>query len=387
MNTTNKNAQQQQQQQDQYLKLAFINAKKYKHLLKHAISVLSTKSQINGGPIISGTGNFVVLSIDNEALEYIEKLILDLFNSILLASSDYYDTSPESDLSRIMSNTEATSQQQITQANASVLNSSLVHSNLILSPILDLEEAKCRIIQVLPRAYADGAILNAQKCVDKYNTLKPKKRFNIFSPNNQLLKSTANSALTSNLMYTSTSSGIGSSLSSTDLDLAQMFTFPTQLIYRIHDILAKEIFQSKVYQKCLNVTIFLVNILETITKDILDITSNYVRILQKYTITKKDVNTTILANHMFTEIFFSATVGGIPNQNKALTVYDEDFEFEDDEDDMISNKMIEFEDELVSSKKKFFNFDYPSASSGLDNLIFGKFDLFIMKNILSLTFI
>lgn len=188
-------------------------------------------------------------------------------------------------------------------------------------------------------------------------------------------------------MYTSTSSGIGSSLSSTDLDLAQMFTFPTQLIYRIHDILAKEIFQSKVYQKCLNVTIFLVNILEKITKDILDITSNYVRILQKYTITKKDVNTTILANHMFTEIFFSATVGGIPNQNKALTVYDEDFEFEDDEDDMISNKMIEFEDELVSSKKKFFNFDYPSASSGLDNLIFGKFDLFIMKNLLSLTFI
>jgi len=99
------------------------------------------------------------------------------------------------------------------------------------------------------------------------------------SKRNKLLKAINDiqNNFTSHVSSSSSSSASSSVyVSSTNPELAQHFTFPVD---RIHAILSKEIFFQKLD---LFITIYLVNILEYICKDILRLTLYYVRMLGKY---------------------------------------------------------------------------------------------------------
>ena len=85
--------------QDEIQRNSFINKSEYKHLLVKSIAELSRLSQLKQSQATSSSmmpslesmkhDNFFILSMDTEALEYVEKLILDLFNVILIVD-DYF---------------------------------------------------------------------------------------------------------------------------------------------------------------------------------------------------------------------------------------------------------------------------------------------------------
>jgi hypothetical protein len=65
--------------------------KRYKNLLVPAIYELSTKVQNKFIRNSSGLGqaNFVILNLENEALDHIEQLVLRVFGYILMDSNSY----------------------------------------------------------------------------------------------------------------------------------------------------------------------------------------------------------------------------------------------------------------------------------------------------------
>ena len=149
---------------------SLINSEQFKHLLTPAIYDLSHKiqntslieepqQQQNGG----GYKRF--LKIENEALEYIGSLILNIFNSILVANFNNIPT-PESTCSIAMScsstatslgsespaNTNNTTLTNGSNNNASDSNNNNVNS-IKVEPILDLTEAEMRVRRSLPDEY------------------------------------------------------------------------------------------------------------------------------------------------------------------------------------------------------------------------------------------
>ena len=315
----------QAEQQDDAQKFSFINKSVYKHLLIPAISLLSTKTQTNNGQSVSGNGNFVVLNIDNEALIYIEKLILDLFNAILLATPNLIDTSPEAAVSEALSSSNC-------NAIASPY-SNLSSIKLSSNPIVNTFDAEYRIRQILPGNYAQLACAKAKESVEAYcaskQESKSKKIFQKFAP----IKGNASSNLFYPAFSGSSNNASNEMISSSNLDLAHMFTFP---IDRIHEILSKDLYECKLN---ICVTIYIVSVLEFIATDMLNYSSKYVRCLNKYTITKRDVNTTLQANEMLNEIFNAKSVNGLPDLRDN---FGEDFDPNDDDD-------FEFVDDKTTS--------------------------------------
>ena len=89
-------------QDEEIQRNSFINKSEHKHLLAKSIAELSRLVQAKQSQTAMSAetllhhGNFVILSMDSEALDYVEKLILDLFNVILIVD-DYASRKKTSD--------------------------------------------------------------------------------------------------------------------------------------------------------------------------------------------------------------------------------------------------------------------------------------------------
>jgi hypothetical protein len=278
-----------------------INSERYKYLLTPAIWELSNKIQNSTceQQKAGGVGNIVILNTENEALEHIEFLILNLFNTILLASSANLKVSiasPETACSLAMSVLSSQQQhneleQEKQQQNLDVslpssssfvtstatTNTQITSNKFRIDPISDLKEADYRVRQVIPIKLCNTACAKAMQMVEKCQQLMNN------SMRGKLLKAIR----------------IDMDMQSNNKELQQQFTFP---IERIHFILSKEIFACKLD---IFVTIYLVYILEFLTKDILRLATAYVRQLEKYFINKSDVRTAIHVDHALTKIFYS----------------------------------------------------------------------------------
>ncbi len=185
------------------------------------------------------------------------------------------------------------------------------------------------------------------------------------SKRNKLLKAINDiqNNFTSHVSASSSSSASSSVyVSSTNPELAQHFTFPVD---RIHAILSKEIFLQKLD---LFITIYLVNILEYICKDILRLTLYYVRMLGKYNINKSDVTTAIQADPILPQVFFpdSLLPADKPHPPSDETHFaPANFEFnnldDDVEDELLLGNNSEF---LASSREKARHPNDFDASAG-----------------------
>ena len=132
--------------------IVVISSFKYKDLLIPSICELSTKVQKKYIRNSNGMGNSVILNIENEALDHIEQVILDIFNSILTIGE------VESSFSSIYSNESSLNRQKTT--------------NLLTNPIKTVADAEMRVRIVLPRNYTDEVCIKAHRNIDKYNSIR-----------------------------------------------------------------------------------------------------------------------------------------------------------------------------------------------------------------------
>jgi hypothetical protein len=98
-----------------------------------SINNLSNRIQQNKVEIDdSGKGNYVILKLENEALDHIKQTILNIFNSILTASGDEDQTTPEQTLamSYAMNSTGGSA--------GSVFDTSIVYASIVFTSILPL---------------------------------------------------------------------------------------------------------------------------------------------------------------------------------------------------------------------------------------------------------
>ncbi|RNA00409.1 son of sevenless -like protein [Brachionus plicatilis] len=292
-------------------KTRVLNNGSNKHLLTQSINFLSTDVQKEG---FSGENNSfnskkstecVYLKLENEALEHIEYLVLEVLDSIILASSSLNDHSPEQTCALIMSN--SSSQQ--------------VH----FYPITNLDEAELRVKQVLPRSYSEDACARAFKKVERCkNVLGSSKK-------NRFLSKVMNTS-SANSLSILTSPQITSNSSDSNNNPTYIFSFPLE---KMHNLLV-ETYQSPKLD--IQVTIFLVAILEHITKDILRLSSIYSRHLNQYIINKRDVNISIEGDSKLKKLFFSTSTPQssdlIFDDSESSDINDE---FDDDDDDDFSH--------------------------------------------------
>jgi hypothetical protein len=131
--------------------------------------------------------------------------------------------------------------------------------------VLDFGEIESRIQRILPKPLHDNASIKANHVLKTYQQLT--KRTNL----------TLNRVL--------------------NLNKTQQL-----LVYRIKDFLDLFKLQYKYIKITLNTVVYLVAILEFITKDILRLSCGYVRNLNKFSITKHDVCIAIYADPMLTEL-------------------------------------------------------------------------------------
>jgi hypothetical protein len=307
-----------------------INTSENKHLLIKAISDLSTRIQQNRVQLDESVdkGNYIILKLENDALDHIETIILDVFNSILIAAPDLIDQNgPETDLTNSF----------ITNNNTNKNNSNCaVNSNnyLNLTPIATIAEAELKTRQVLPRNYADEACPKAYSVVEKSRA--------ILKSTNKLIPFLKNSYNTDELLT------------------SQIFAFP---IDRINQLLAK-IYNLNKFD--IYITIFLVAILEYITKDILHLCTCYVRHLNKYSIMKMDISTAIHADIKLARLCFITKNGGI-NINRSesdLMYYSQELNDDDDyDDDRLLNFSTSSSTNNLNSSDSVSNIILPLSSS------------------------
>jgi hypothetical protein len=299
---------QSQQNKKKNTKFEIINSKCYKNLLTPAINELSIKIQHSNGQS-AVNGNFIILNIENEALELIEQIILNLFNSILLVSCDDLNQSPESDAMRSLGKNSTNNKNE---------NEIEVNSLLENKPIRTIAELEARIKQILPRSYSDDLCPKAQSVVDKCAPLLNLTKYE------KILKTLQSSGSSNN-------------------ELNQILAFPLE---RIHSILCKEIFMCKIDT---NITIYLLSILELITKDILYLSSSYVRFLNKHTITKNDICLAINAYHLLAKLVNYSMTSGVPSVNSKEQNYEDD----ESESDLTSElDFFETKNKFNSSKSE-----------------------------------
>ena len=195
------------QQQDEIQRKSFVNKSEHKHMLVQAISLLLAKLQTRAGhqSNASGTGNFQILTIDSAALLYIEKLVLDFFNALLLAKPYFVQKSPEKEFAEAMTNTSA------------------APLKLSHDPILDIIEADLRVKQLVPNSLAITLCERAKALVATFEDKAQK--------SGSMSKKILQKLTQHNFFYPSFSSSTSAShLNQFDL------TFPLE---RIHDILSK----------------------------------------------------------------------------------------------------------------------------------------------------
>lgn len=142
---------------------SLVNNKQFKHMLTPGINELSHKIQLQQQQTSSTLNTKRYLSIENEALEHISSLVLNVFNSILLANYDM--PTPESTCSFAMSTRSISESEQPQMTKSNVLpersNSSDNNNNSVclpvnsvkVDPILDLNEAEMRVRRAIPLAY------------------------------------------------------------------------------------------------------------------------------------------------------------------------------------------------------------------------------------------
>lgn len=240
-----------------------INSEQFRHLLTPAIVELSQKIQTNTNAEPQHADIRQYLKIENEALEHIGFLVLTVFDNIL--EVNYNVPTPE-----IASSILSTSNKDTTSVGST-----------LSSTILDLAEAENRCRLTMPHVYIDDACKKAYQVVEKCRGfMNTPKRTKLLKAISDLYPSSSFSSLSSSAAATFTSHLTSSTtsavyVSSTNSDLEQQFTLP---IDDIHAILSKKIF---FYKFDLFVTIFLVNILETVCTDILKLAIHYVRHLGK----------------------------------------------------------------------------------------------------------
>jgi hypothetical protein len=318
-----------------------INGLKYRHLLTLAIYDLSIQIQQTGH---AATSNDIGMKLDNDAANYIESLILDVFISFLGTTTNFGGQPSglitlETAYSEAMSSNHhinhlpistTTSSFNSVESTGSIASSTLSASpsqysyrsfistnETCLAPILDLNEAKLRVHQVLPHNYADTACSKAFNIVEKC-----RKFMNTTKRVNKMLK-----------IFTD----VQNSSSQANNELTQMFKFPLD---KMHNILGKDIFKTKFD---IFITIYLVSILEFITKDILRLATGYVRCLNKRAISQVDVKTAIQADHALTKIFYSN------NMSNTDDIFDMRDDYDDDED-ILSNEIFETSSSLSNNK-------------------------------------
>ena len=120
-----------------------------KHLFIQAINHLSTRIQQPRVQLENETANdkYIILKLENEALDYIEQATFSIFNSILCASGDD-QTTPEATLT--MSYTlSSPNSSGTTSPNTST--GALAQTSQPLAPVSNLNEAEFKVRQILPR--------------------------------------------------------------------------------------------------------------------------------------------------------------------------------------------------------------------------------------------
>jgi hypothetical protein len=253
-----------------------IDPAEHKHLLIQSINNLSNRIQQTKVEIEDAGkgGNYVILKLENEALDHIEQTILGIFNAILTASGD---------------DDQATPEQTLTMSYA------VSASSCADTPVTNLSEAEFKTRQVLPRNYAEGACPKALFLVDKCRAiLNSTKR--IFMLKNKTIVAD---------------------------ELDHLFTFPVE---RINQLLTR----AYGLKFDLYVTIYLVAILEYIAKDMLHLATRYASYLNKYSISKEDVCTAIHADYVLNKLLVMCANGSV---NKAYSDMFDDCENDDDDDD------------------------------------------------------
>lgn len=277
-----------------------IDPNENKHLLVQSINTLATR--IQQSEVLSdqatllevdGGANFVILKLENEALDYLEQVVFNVLNSILNASLDEYQSSPDSNF------IASYSQQSTRSVLAPAINNTTSNPSTAQF-INDLREAEFKTRQVLPRSYADEVCSKANTSVEKSRDIQGSTRILNWLKN----KSTYN-----------------------DLDL----TFPVEKINQLLNKIYSVKFDSQV-------AIFLTSVLETIVKDILHLSTCYVRHLNKYSIGKEDIHTAVnTADYKLARLL--NLTGSIMNRslNDLLDLDEEDglFEIEEDDDDTL----------------------------------------------------
>ena len=275
----------------------------YEYMLVTAISQMSTDIQQRD---LNNCNK--ILGIDNKALMHIDALVMSLFNSILFAKSKYSSdmNSPEAVCSKAMSASN--------YDHLNVYSSDKPISAPKVEPILSLSEAEFRVRQVMPFNYGEDACSHSMQLIDKCRVfLNTSKLSKLLKSINEIpVKPSHQAANNTQIAFPSTNP-----------ELAQHFCFP---IDHIHAILSKEIFASKLD---LFVTVFLVHVLEFVTKDVLRLTIAYVKHLNKHTINTVDVQTSIQGDPMLTKIFYSCK--NVDEDFTTMTSDAAEFEFEDEE--------------------------------------------------------
>lgn len=223
--------------------ISFKNDQLQEFLNKHLITpfIIELSNQIQ-----KNSKGGIILNIENDALEHIEYLILSILNQIIHPNSTH-------------SNSSST-------ASPTNINKSFNNFN----STIDLREIECRIRRILPKNLGDAACQKVQNVLAHYDSLSSSSRlFNLVT------KMTKKTQL---------------------LNTNGILVYPVDLF---NSILTRDICKTE------HVNIYIVSVLEFITKDILRFCSAYARNLGKFIINKKDVRTAIYADHMLTELFLN----------------------------------------------------------------------------------
>lgn len=231
------------------------------HMLSQPINSLSMKIQKELATTSASTtkGNFVILKLEPESIDYLERINLNVMEAVLVEASSRRPLlsrgggggneaamkSPESECSLAMT---------------SIINPDIGKTSLF--PLSDLESLVVRIKDVLPRTYAEEACTKAQKmcemCAKMFSQSKKVKLLKAFLalPIPSFAQSVSHHTSKLNQQFFA--------------ELMQIFVFPLE---RIHNILC-DLYKTKID---IYISIYLVSILEHITQDMLHLSTNYVR--------------------------------------------------------------------------------------------------------------
>ena len=224
-------------------------------MLAQAINNLSMKVQKELAATSTQTkGTYVILKLENDSVEYIEKININVLESLLIESRQAVKKSPENECSFVM-----------TSINNTPNYSRIDVNKKSLYPLNELESIVLRVKEILPRTYAEEACVKAQQMIDACQ--------NVFSHSKKakLLKAFMALPFAHTMSHHAAAASSPQKLNQQFFDeLMQYFMFPLE---RIHNMICS-LYKAKID---IYITIFIVAVLEHITQDILHLSANYVR--------------------------------------------------------------------------------------------------------------